>query len=76
MSRKAFHARARKFRTPSCECCGVSTFLHVHHVDEDWRNNAPSNLQTLCKFCHRFWHAVHNRLGVKPSKRAPPLNIL
>lgn len=76
LSRKAYHARARKHKKAQCECCGASTKLHVHHVDENWKNNDPSNLQTLCVFCHQFWHATHRRLGVKPTKRMPLLDFL
>ena len=73
LSRKAFHAQARKHMKPACECCGATKYRHVHHVDEDWTNNAPSNLQTLCVFCHQFWHAMHKRRGVKTSTRMPQL---
>ena len=73
LSRKAFHARARKLRKKNCECCGTTKRLHAHHVDENWMNNDPSNVQTLCIFCHQFWHATHRRLGVKPSMRMPKL---
>src|SRR5574343_926750 len=67
LSRKAFHARARKLRLVACEACGCTVRLHAHHIDEDWTNNAPSNIQTLCVCCHQFWHAMHRRCGVKPS---------
>lgn len=73
LSRKAFHAQARKHVKPACECCGATKFRHVHHVDEDWTNNDLKNLQTLCVFCHQFWHATHLRVGVKPSRRMPSL---
>ncbi len=75
-SRKAYHAQARKHRKTECESCGCQTRLHVHHLNEDWRNNDPSNLQTLCIFCHQFWHATHRRLGLKPSQRMPKLDFL
>lgn len=73
LSRKAFHARARKLTKAACEACGMGNRLHAHHVDEDWTNNAPANVQTLCVFCHQFWHALHRRIGVKPSKPMPKL---
>ena len=74
-SRKAFHARARKHRKKACECCGVRMRLHVHHINDDWTDNRVANLQTLCVFCHQFWHATHRRLGVKPMRRAPRLRF-
>lgn len=53
-SRKASHYHARKQRTETCECCGASKRLQAHHVNEDWKDNRPENLQTLCVFCHAF----------------------
>lgn len=76
LSRKAFHAQARKQKKPNCESCGFKKRLHVHHINEDWTNNNPENLQTLCAFCHQFWHSMHRRLGVKPSTRMPVLGSL
>ncbi len=71
LSRKAFHAQARKHRKAACGACGGTSRLHVHHINEDWMNNSPENLQTLCVFCHQFWHATHRRLGVTPSTAMP-----
>lgn len=76
LSRKAFHARARKLRKIACEACGSTARLHAHHINEDWTDNTPSNIQTLCIFCHQFWHATHRRLGLKPSTRMPALPFL
>lgn len=75
-SRKTYHYHARKSRLGECECCGTHKRLQVHHVNEDWADNSPSNLQTLCIFCHHFWHAMHKRLGVKPSLPMPRLASL
>lgn len=61
---KSYHYRARKHRKPACECCGLTAKLHVHHLDQDHTNNDPSNLQTLCTYCHRFVHGLMARLGV------------
>lgn len=71
ISRKAFHYQARKMRGPECECCGTTKSLHAHHIDEDWTNNSPGNIQTLCVFCHQFWHAMHRRRGAKPFAPMP-----
>ena len=75
LSRKAFHARARKKRAVACESCGSEKRLQVHHVNEDWTDNSDANVQTLCIFCHQFWHATHRRLGLKPTRRMPLLFI-
>lgn len=72
-SRKASHYHARKQRAECCEACGTTKRLQVHHVDENWTNNDPANLQTLCAFCHAFWHAMHRRLGMTPTQRMPKL---
>lgn len=73
LSRKAYHAQARKQRKPHREACGGRNRLHAHHINEDWTDNRPKNIQTLCIFCHQFWHAMHRRLGVKPSTPMPGL---
>jgi len=72
-SRKAHHYHARKHRAGQCEACGTEKELQVHHVNEDWTDNRPENLQTLCIFCHHFWHAMHIRLGLTPTQRMPKL---
>ena len=72
-SRKAYHYHARKKREGACECCGSTSRLQAHHVNEDWTDNSPENIQTLCIFCHHFWHAMWRRLGVKPTQRMPRL---
>ena len=34
-----------------------------------------SNLQTLCKSCHDFWHATAKRLGRPVAGRMPSLGL-
>lgn len=34
-----------------CQVCGATAKLEVHHLDGDWRNNDPGNLETRC-FTH------------------------
>ncbi len=54
------HSRMKAHRQAmaACETCGkMSNRLHVHHKDEDWSNNSPSNLMTLCASCHRRAHS-------------------
>lgn len=70
-SRHVYHLHARKHRIGECEACGMTNRLHAHHVNEDWTDNRFENIQTLCIFCHQFWHATHRRLGVKPLGRMP-----
>jgi hypothetical protein len=58
-------ARAHKLMRTACEHCAATTRLHVHHLDENPRNNRPSNLMTLCARCHRRWHWTHGRERLK-----------
>lgn len=53
------HSRMKAASTAAkaCEICGTTEGLHVHHVDENPRNNTPSNLRTLCPSCHRRCHS-------------------
>ena len=71
LSRKAFHAQARKLKATNCAACGSSERLQVHHINENWTDNRPENLQTLCIFCHQFWHAMHRRRGALSSTAMP-----
>lgn len=70
---ETYHWRARKHRGPSCEACGSTQKLHAHHVDGSPQNNEPSNIQTLCAYCHNFLHATADRLGWTEPGRLPQL---
>jgi 5-methylcytosine-specific restriction endonuclease McrA len=70
-SRTRSHVRARQHLKQCCERCGSTQKLHVHHADENWKNNEQNNLQTLCESCHRSWHATQRARGVKPAGRMP-----
>lgn len=72
-SRNAHLYRARKYLKEVCECCGQNTELHAHHINTDWKDDNAENIQTLCVFCHQFWHAMHIRHGVTPTKPMPSL---
>lgn len=52
----AHHRRARAFMEDACLVCGTSEKLQVHHVDEDYTNDDPSNLATVCASCHMKGH--------------------
>lgn len=68
-----YHFRARKNLGPQCEACGSKQDTHAHHIDGDVANNAPSNIQTLCKHCHLFWHNMLKRHGRPTDRRMPRL---
>lgn len=63
------YRQARKQRKKYCESCGYKEQLQVHHLDGDIYNNAKKNLQTLCIYCHVFWHNTHSRLGMNIGER-------
>ena len=44
-----------------CENCGKIGKLDVHHIDNDYQNNEPSNLMVLCRSCH---NKEHKKKGV------------
>ena len=46
---------------PTCEGCGSTDRLGLHHNDEDRSNNAPDNLRTFCPSCHTKWHWEHGK---------------
>src|SRR5690606_16539647 len=73
IQKNAYHKQARKLRGNMCEACGIQKKLQVHHVDHDYQNNDPSNLQTLCMICHNYWHRVLNQLGKKNVGRMPKI---
>lgn len=67
-----YRAQSRKLRGAQCEACGYTLQLHAHHKDGDYTNNDPSNIQTLCAYCHNYWHALLDRL-LKPCSEMPRL---
>jgi len=51
---------AKLRQDPLCEACmraGRTTPAQVvHHRDENQRNNAPENLESMCRDCHKRHH--------------------
>ncbi len=54
--RRSLLWHARKLKKKKCWYCGSNKFLQVHHKNENWRDNSPSNIQTLCRTCHLRLH--------------------
>lgn len=76
-SRTQVMVRAREAALKeTCECCGGTAKLAIHHVNENWRDNRPENLQTLCINCHQQWHGLHRKLGIRCFMPMPPLHSL
>jgi len=36
----------------ACRKCGATEHLEVHHLDGNWRNDTPANLETRCTACN------------------------
>ena len=51
--------QAKKYRKTSCEHCGSTRHLCLHHRNEDRRDRRKSNLITLCRSCHSRVHRLH-----------------
>lgn len=51
-------SRYQKYIKSSCEICGATKDLEVHHKDKNHSNNNPNNLITVCRSCHQ---KVHNQ---------------
>lgn len=54
----------RLYRARASEYPGghlVKIILTIAHLDQDPRNNDPSNLQALCQRCHNLHDAPHRR---------------
>lgn len=60
-SSTARHRVSSRTRKPTCEICDRADHLHVHHMDGNYHNNAPINLQTLCIACHMRHHKSQKR---------------
>ena len=50
-----FRARAAE-KSKSCNRCGATTNLEVHHRDRDVLNDSPRNLEKICSACHDLEH--------------------
>lgn len=65
------HYHARNLVPPGpCRTCGTPDASDVHHVNEDWQDNEPSNLLRLCRSCHMKRHRTRGACSVcgKPQK--------
>lgn len=68
-SRSAIQKRLVLFRKKSCEQCGTSKNLGIHHKDKNWMNNEESNLMTLCSSCHTSLHHSMGDIVQKTTKQ-------
>src|SRR5262245_9588805 len=75
LTKHGYSWRARKHLKISCEACGERRQLQAHHVDQNKANNEPSNIQTLCKWCHNFLHSTAKRLGLTMAGKMACLEL-
>ena len=73
LTKHGYSWRARKHLKGFCEACGTTQYRQAHHVDQDKSNNTPENIQTLCKFCHDYWHSTARRTGREVAGKMPCL---
>lgn len=52
----------RRKKKESCNRCGSTENLVVHHIDENRYNNIDENLETLCRRCHQIHHNCDSHL--------------
>lgn len=67
--KSALLKRAKIFRGNSCESCGDTHMVAVHHIDGNRLNNCPENIQTLCVSCHATHHHHAHRAGLTVAGR-------
>lgn len=72
-SKEAVYKRLEKIQKSRCEICGTTENLCNHHRDRNWRNNDPSNFQTLCNSCHTSLH--HARGDILKKKENLPCYV-
>jgi hypothetical protein len=50
------------YHKKECIICGEKNIVHVHHFDENKKNNKPENLIPLCPTHHQYWHSRYRKL--------------
>ena len=68
-----YHYEARKFLKDKCECCGSEKHLEIHHINQNYMNNLLNNIQTLCKYCHDWWHKTAIRINREVAGKMPSI---
>ena len=59
----SYNKKAFKSYPHKCNRCGSLDRLEVHHKDHNRKNNDLSNLEILCKRCHKNHHIVRDKFG-------------
>lgn len=61
----------RRYQLGQCERC-LKPATDRHHRDGDTGNNAPSNVELLCRRCHMIVDGRLSALRNRPRRRLPP----
>lgn len=68
VTRRQHSKRIAHLRKEFCEACGdMKGRKDIHHLDEDYTNDNPSNLMTLCRSCHKKIHKINKEYGISVS---------
>jgi len=67
-SRGRWQMLARRFKKTTCENCGTTADLEIHHKNRVWSDNSPANLATLCSTCHMRLHHQNGDIPAPPAK--------
>lgn len=69
-AKRNYHWAARQIyytstQNTSCECCGSTKFIHIHHINRNHKDNRLENLKALCRTCHQGHHKskMHKFMG-------------
>jgi 5-methylcytosine-specific restriction endonuclease McrA len=60
----------RKYDIAQCEHCGAKA-TDRHHKDRNTKNNAPDNIQRLCRSCHMIVDGRMEKLILGLARRGP-----
>jgi 5-methylcytosine-specific restriction endonuclease McrA len=60
----------------TCEHCGLTGKVHIHHRDFNHSNDVPCNHQTLCPHCHTQIHIPNNLARNQARRDANPVNSI
>jgi hypothetical protein len=58
----AFRRIGREAHGEVCNRCKSTSYLVVHHINENRDDNRKENLEVLCKACHQNHHAIRDAL--------------
>lgn len=69
MASPLWEEKKQLYKKTSCEICGTTYFLGLHHLTYDnLGQETLEDLATLCKYCH---FAFHNDLATKRKLKKP-----